>query len=274
MDRSIDHTHAAADGRERRRAGGRVSGGQPIRVHTLGRFGIQIHGAALSSRQIRQQKPIELLQCAIALGGRSISRDALSAALWPESDGDAAANSYDVTLHRLRKLLGYEHALVASGNGLTINNAVIWVDVWTLEKLLNQIDDATSLISNDDEAYAVQLLSQSLSLYQGGFLAHDAHKPWALSMNERLRSKLIRCIGQTGRQAEKRDRWSVAARCYQAGIEMDPLYELFYQRLMICYRQADRKAEALAAYQRCRSNLASGLCIAPSLETESIFRTL
>jgi DNA-binding SARP family transcriptional activator len=273
MDPLIDHTHAAADGRERRRTSGRVSG-QPIRVHTLGRFGIQIHGAALPIRQIRQQKPIELLQCAIAMGGRRVNRDALSAALWPESDGDAAANSYDVTLHRLRKLLKHEHALIASGNGLTINNAVIWVDVWTLEKLLHQIDDATSLVACDDEAYAIQLLNQAVTLYQGGFLAHDAHKPWGLSMHERLRSKLIRCIGQTGRQAEKRDRWGVAARCYQAGIEMDPLYELFYQRLMICYRQADRKAEALAAYRRCRSNLASGLCIAPSLETESIFRTL
>lgn len=274
MDSSFNHTQVTSDRSERRRIAGRISG-QVIRIHTLGRFGIQIDGRALSARELRQQKPIELLQCAIASGGRGISKDYLSAAIWPEAEGDDATNNYDVTLHRLRKLLVHEKALIATDSRLTINNEMVWVDVWTLEKILNLIDGSVRFSGYDDvETHTVELLNQAIFLYQGGFLAREAHKTWGLSLHERVRSKILRCIIQIGRQAENRGQWIVAAGFYQTGIEIDPLYETFYQRLMICYREANRKAEARSVYLRCRANLASGLCVAPSLETEKILSTL
>ena len=274
MDTFTGHTSIPAHGQERRRVERRVSG-QPIRIHTLGRFGIQIDGRPLTARELRQQKPIELLQCAIAMGGRGINKDCLSAALWPEADGDDAANSYDVTLHRLRKLLIHETALIASDSRLTINNETVWVDAWTLEKVLNQIDTTLRFASgNSVGAQIAQLLHQATGLYQGGFLAREAQKPWSLSLHERLRSKLLRCIVQVGRHAECTEQWPIAADCYQTGIELDPLYESFYQRLMICYRELNRMTEARTVYLRCRSNLAAGLHVPPSPETERILGTL
>ncbi len=248
---------------------------QPIRIHTLGRFGIQVDGQALPPKSLRQQKPVELLQCLIAQGGRGINKEFLSMSVWPEAEGDDAANSYDVTLHRLRKLLKHKDALLASDSRLTINNEAIWVDAWTFERLLNQID---ALMRNSEskaiEMTVVRTLDRAVTLYQGGFLIHESLRPWGLSMQERLRSKLMRSIVQVGTQAEAIGQWEVATHCYQNGLEIDPLYELFYQRLMICYRETQRKAEALAVYQRCRANLSTGLCVAPSLGTETILASL
>lgn len=274
MDAFIDPVGGAFIGRERRRFDRGISG-QPVRIHTLGRFGIQIDGRALPSRALRQQKPIELLQCVIALGGRSVHKDSLSATLWPDAEGDDAANSYDVTLHRLRRLLKHEDALISNAGRLTINNEVVWVDAWTFEKILNRIDRSIRTASDRDaETQVDRLLREAIPLYQGGFLACEGHKPWGLSFHERLRSRLMRCIVQIGRQAEHDGQWLAAADCYQTGIELDPVYELFYQRLMICYRDAGRKAEARSVYLRCRANLLAGLQVAPSPETEKILATL
>lgn len=248
---------------------------QPIRIHTLGRFGIQIDGQALPPKQLRQQKPVEMLQCLIAQGGRGINKEFLSNAVWPEAEGDDAANSYDVTLHRLRKILKYKDALSSIDSKLTINNETIWVDAWTFERQLNHVDNLMRLSERKTiQPTVINVLDQAMTLYQGGFLIHESLRPWGLSMQERLRSKLMRCIVQVGAQAETIGQWEVATHCYQTGLEIDPLYELFYQRLMICYRDTHRKTEALTVYQRCRANLSMGLCVAPSLSTEKILTSL
>lgn len=246
-----------------------------IRIHTLGRFGIQIDGRALSPKELRQQKPIELLQCLIALGGRGINKGYLSASVWPEADGDGAANCYDVTLHRLRKLLKHENALLASDSRLTLNNTAVWVDAWTFERLLTQIDSLMQAYPvPEGDLGMVHMLDQAMRLYQGGFLIREALKPWGLQMQERLRSRLMRSIVRVGAHAENHARWEICIHCYQTGLEIDPLYELFYQRLMICYRATRRIPEALAVYQRCRANLATGLHVAPSPETDKIRSSL
>ena len=82
----------------------------PVRIHTLGRFSVQLHHQVVVTKQARQQRPMELLQALIALGGRGISTELLSQLLWPDADGDAASNTFDVTLHRLRRLLDIRSA--------------------------------------------------------------------------------------------------------------------------------------------------------------------
>lgn len=249
--------------------------GQRIRIHTLGRFGVQIDGHALPPERLRQQKPVELLQALIALGGRGVNKEMLAASLWPDAEGDEAANSYDVTLHRLRKLLVHEHALISADGRLTLNSDVAWVDVWSLERLLNQIDQLLLFPSSKAVTERVtHLLGQATTLYQGGFLVREAPKAWSLSLRERVRSKVMRATLQVARQAELNDQWTAAAYLYQKGLEIDPLCEIFYQRLMIGYGRSGRVAEALAIYQRCRDNLASGLGVAPSSETLEIRNSL
>ena len=249
--------------------------GQCIRIHTLGRFGIRIDGQTLTSDQLRQQKPVELLQSLIAFGGRGVNKELLSNALWPDAEGDDAANSFDVTLHRLRKLLKHDNALSASDGRLTLNNELVWVDAWAFERLLNQIDNLMQMPGPKSVGQRVtKILNHAMCLYQGGFLAREAARPWSLSLRERLRSKLIRSLMHVGRQAETNGEWVIASLFYQKGVEMDPLFEMFYQRLMVCYRQVGRKAEAITIYQRCCNNLSTGLRIAPSMETDQILHSL
>ena len=57
----------------------------------------------------------------------------LCASLWPDADGDAARNSFDNALHRLRKLLGDDHHLPLRAGGLSLDGRTCWTDVAALE---------------------------------------------------------------------------------------------------------------------------------------------
>src|SRR5678815_5745727 len=89
-----------------------------------------------------QQRPLDLLKLLIALGGSDVDTQQLTAALWPDADGDAAKASFDTTLFRLRKLLDVDRALVLSGGRLSLARSVAWTDVGALKAVLDATDDA------------------------------------------------------------------------------------------------------------------------------------
>lgn len=55
---------------------------------------------------------------------------------------------------------------------------------------------------------------------------------------------------------------------------MDDLAEEIYGRLMACYQEAGRRADALAVYERCRRVLAATLGVMPSSDIEARLRAL
>jgi two-component SAPR family response regulator len=249
---------------------------RPVRIHSLGRFSVQLHRQAVTgSPKARHQRPLELLQLLIAFGGRGVHAELLSQALWPDADGDKAQNAFDVTLHRLRQLIDLKDLFVVYDRRLTLNSDLAWVDVWAFERAINH---AERLLSRFDEPQAADELTRSedliLSLYQGAFLEREATRTWALSLRERLRSKLLRHINEAGAAWEQSGEWDRAIRYYRKGLEIDPLIETLYQRLMSCYRKTGRISEALATYQRCRVILAERFQIEPSRATRELYNSL
>lgn len=242
----------------------------PLRIHTLGRFSIQVDGAALAvGRQpARQHRPLELLQVLIALGGRDVDIELLSHALWPDTDGDLARNTFEVTLHRLRRLLGIRELLQLSDRRLTLNSSLAWVDAWAFERLANH---AERLLPRSGDPVIQQQLARVgerlLALYQGNFLDREASRAWSLTLRERLRSKLLRHITDTGSVWERSGDWQRAINYYRRGLEIDPLTESLYQRLMICYRETGHLGDAMATFRRCEHVLESQFGIAPSAAT-------
>lgn len=155
----------------------------PIRIYTLGRFGITLADTPLHFKGKAQQKPLILLKAIIAMGGREVPEVKLNDALWPDLDGDAAHNSFSTTLHRLRKLLDHKEAVVLSKGKVTINDRVCWVDLWCLEKELNRI-------SNSKKS------DQQLSQEVGNFLAGE-DEYWLFPMRDKIARKIAECSATT-----------------------------------------------------------------------------
>lgn len=114
----------------------------PVKLYLLGRFSVVIDDVALKTSGKAQAKPLELLKALVAGGGREVAAATLGTQLWPDLDGDAAQNALDTTLHRLRKLLRVDDAILVQLSKLSLNPAKVWVDVWAFERLANRCERA------------------------------------------------------------------------------------------------------------------------------------
>jgi len=245
----------------------------PIKIHTLGRFAVLLDDRPLTFAAKTQKKPLELLKALAALGGSDVSDSQLIECLWPDADGDRGHHALEMALSRLRKLLGNPEAILAQGRNLSLNEHYIWVDVQSLAQVLDRLETALRQDASN-EALISRLTAQALSLYRGPFLVEESDAPWALTLRERLRSRVLRALRAVWRGFEQAGRWQQAAEGYERALELDNLAEEFYQRLMLCYRALGRPAEALAVYRRCRQTLHAILGIAPAPETEAIAKGL
>ncbi len=237
-----------------------------VKVHTLGRFGLLVDDRPVEFGRKVQQRPLSLLKALIALGGRDVPVAKISEFFWPEADGDLAHKSFEITLNRLRKLLGKDDALTLKKGCLSLSNHHCWVDIWAFERSLGQAEKARKEGKQTD---AIPLFEKALSLYRSSFL-HGEEMSWAESPREKLRRKFLQAVAALGRCHEDRDQWEEAASCYRKGLEADDLDEELYRRLMACRIRQGREAEALAVYRRCRKTLSSVLGVDPSHETRKL----
>lgn len=238
----------------------------PVRIYTLGRFSLVRHGVAVSFAGKSPRKPLHLLQVLIALGGRDVHTSLLMRALWPEETERDLRKLFDNTLHRLRQILGHEDAVLLRDSKLTLDIRFCWVDAWAFDQMVGRLGDG--------QEAPPAAIDDAWRLYKGHFLQREAEEPWVLPYRERLRSRFHRFILSQGQRLEQGGQWEGAGRLYAQAIEIDPLAEILYRRLMVCLQNRGECAEALGVYRRCRDQLSIVLDVRPSPETEAIRRLL
>jgi LuxR family maltose regulon positive regulatory protein len=247
----------------------------PLRIRALGMFEVHREGAETdaepSAGKKKPKKPFELLQYLIAHGGAAVSSAAVTDALWPDAEGDAGKRSFDVTLYRLRKLLGSDEAIRLEGAKLSLNSAMCWIDCFAFERLaagLDEISDTPALERVD------KLAGRALDLYRGHFLAGEEAYSWASAYREKLRSGLIQVVERAGDRLESTERSGAAEQLYRRALQLDPVAEAIYRRLIRALARRGEKAEAVEVYRRCREMLSIVLNVQPALETERLYETL
>jgi DNA-binding SARP family transcriptional activator len=243
----------------------------PVKISLLGRFEISVDGKPVQFSGKVQKKPLLLLKALVALGKGEVKAEKLEDVLWPESDGDVAHQSFETTLHRLRKLIGCPNALDFSSGLAALNRGVCWTDVWVFENLLEEAGNQERQGRVDR---AVDLTEKAVSLYKGMFLPGETGEPWTVSPRERLRRKFLGAIQRLGRQWEEAGEWEKALSCYDRGLQVDDISEEFYQQTMVCYQCLGRIAQALDTYERCKRVLSAVLGVKPSPRTEAIRKSL
>ncbi|HHJ16503.1 MAG TPA: hypothetical protein ENJ80_07375 [Gammaproteobacteria bacterium] len=225
-----------------------------VRIHTLGRFAIQVHGRHLP-RQPAHNKPLKLLQALIALGGREVADHRIEHALWPDAEGDAAHRALITNLQRLRKLLGVRDAIRYHDGRLTLAPRRCWVDAWAFEREPD---------GNE---------SQSLTLYRGAFLRDEGDDDWLLPLRERLHALALRRYQALLEGLAAEGRWSELVAHGHRALNLDPLHEPFYQALIRAHHRLGHRGEAIRAWRLCLKRLREGLGIDPAPETRALFQS-
>jgi DNA-binding SARP family transcriptional activator len=237
-----------------------------VKIYTLAEFSLSVDGAFYQPSRKAQKKPLELLKALIAFGGKDVSENVLTDSLWPEADGDTGHQNYKSSVHRLRKILGSEQALLVQGSRLSLNPNYCWVDVWAFERLIQHGTQAGQVGKSG--------LRQAIALYRGSFLGTDCNAPWALSRSERLRTQFLKCVLKLGSDYEAAKQYNSAIEIYQRGMEVDDLAEVFYQRLITCYLKKNRYSDAVDVYARCERTLFAKFGVKPSEKTMSLMKKI
>ena len=242
-----------------------------FRVRALGGFELLRYDEPITTSGKAQKRPLEMLKVLVALGGERVSESHVTDAIWPRIDGDSAHRSFTSTLHRLRKLLGDDKAIVLHDGKLTLDRRCFWVDAWTFERLVDDID-ATFMRSRSTLAAArvERFGDRLLQLYRGALFGADGDEAWQVAPRERHRARFIRVMTDIGRFWEECGQFDRALASYERCLEADPLAEGFYRNLIVCYDRMDRRAEAIEAFNRCRKALAA-LSVEPSSETRALY---
>ena len=243
----------------------------PVQIRALGGFSLAIEGRLLSFSGKAPKKPLELLKALVATGGTEVDIGWLGEQLWPDAEGDAARDVFNVTHSRLRKLLTLEGALLLRQGKLSLDPTQVWTDVWAFERTVADCLDKLQR----GQALAIESAGERLlSLYAGDLLKSEPDAPWLIAARDRLRSKFLRTLKALGAFWETNEAWDQAQSLYERVLEIDNVAEEVYRCLMSCYARGGRPAEALRVYRRCCQMLSVVLGIAPSTETETLCRSI
>jgi DNA-binding SARP family transcriptional activator len=247
----------------------------PFRVRALGRFELLREATPVEFSGKGPGRPMELLKVLLANGGQEVRADQIADALWPHVDADYAHKSFTATLHRLRRLLGEDDAVLLRDGRLSLNPALVWVDAWALEQACGALEEAMRApASAAGDTSLAALADEAFSLYRGPFLPDESEQPSYIACREQVRLRLLRCLARLARRWEDASRHDTAAECYLRLIEADPLFEAPYRNLMLCYQRGGELVEARASYERLKTLLAARLKSAPSPETQAVYAAL
>jgi LuxR family transcriptional regulator, maltose regulon positive regulatory protein len=236
------------------------------RVRVLGPFELELpvrEGSASGARA--QSRALELLKALVAMGGRKVPLERLADALWPRIDSDYAQRSLTTTLHRLRKLLGDDSAVILQEGKLSLHAHRFWIDTWALEQAL---DECQHLVKSE------AAIERIMSLYRGQLLQQDHDYPWAAAPRQQLHARLLRFIVEAALNLEQSVGPAAAVRLFHRGIDLDPLSESLYRQLMELHLRHGQRSEAVDAYERCRETLRHSLQSEPSAPTQQLFRSI
>lgn len=240
----------------------------PVTVRLLGKTEISLDGEVFAPAGKAQQRPMLLLKALVVAGDAGRMQQALATELWPDADDPKAA--LNVTVHRLRKLLGHDDSVVVTTGKIRLNEIKVWTDVSALAELCARVDQ----LPHDADAGKVRRLAVDLlGLYHGPLCDGD-EEAWLLPARERWRSRFLAATVRLGQLLESVAEWPTAHRLYSRALEAEPLAENLYRSLMRCGHAQGDPSSALSAYRRCREMLSLVLGRPPAPETEKLAASL
>ena len=227
-----------------------------LRARLFGGLAVEIDGRPVAD--VPGMKPRALLAYLLVRPGLQ-SRARLAGVFWPDVLDTSARASLRSALWSVRA------ALDAAGGGayLVADRASAglapdlprWIDAEEAERLLAAGDRAS--------------LEQAVALAARPFLPEIADE-WAIEAQDAWRDRLVAGLDRLADLAERDGDLPAAIEWTRRGLRHDRLREAGHRALIRRLTATGERAQAMAAYRRCRDVLAAELGIPPSAETRAM----
>jgi DNA-binding SARP family transcriptional activator len=246
----------------------------PIRIQTLNQFSVTVDEEEIGLFG-RIKVPILLLKALIVkgIGGKPILINDILPELWPDCDNVKAMNTFKTNLHRLRKILGYEEAVLVQKKKISLNPIICWVDIWDFDALLKEAEKAwkSAMVSGGSKQKAIQL-TQKVLMRLTSILLPELDDAWVIYYRNELKKRYLYILKQLCTHYENLSEWTMAIEAYNKGLSVYTDEEDLYQRLMNCYNSAGLRSEAFGVFRFCNAMMTSNLGKPPSDKTKGIFK--
>ncbi|WP_185845727.1 BTAD domain-containing putative transcriptional regulator [Kibdelosporangium aridum] len=204
---------------------------------------------------------LRMLLVRLALeANRIVPTEALIDSLWGTQPPVDATNALQSLVSRLRKT-GLAKRIESYPAGYSL--AATEVDVDTFERLAAE---GGRLLKQNDVVQAAEVLTRALDLWRGPALVDVADAPFTAAAVARLAEVRLTAL-EDRIEADIRRGHEVIVEL-QALAREHPLRERLTALLIRALRKAGRQADALAAYETARQNLATELGVDPSPELQ------
>lgn len=242
-----------------------------LRVELCGRFAVQVDGLPSTDDALRRSKTRAVLAMLALAPHFQLRREQIADALWPDLDGDGAANQLAKAVHALRRALEPGLAarapsrFLASHDGILRLTAPGSVTVDALEFL-----DAARFALAAGTAAA---LGSAVALLPDELLPEFLYESWTMPIREELRMLRVRVLERAAESCERAADARRAERLWQRLLGVEPASEVAYQALIrAAVGRGDRSgAERLLA--ACRETLRRELDVEPDASTVALART-
>ena len=235
-----------------------------LNLELLGDFRMRSDSGALIN--ISAKKSQAMLAYLGVKPSQLVSRDKMAGLLWSSTATEQARQSLRQTLSSLRKELSTispdRKILVEEGDFLSIDPALMTVDVAEFEKLIATGSDAS--------------LTEATALYRGDFLEgfeldEEKFDQWVLAERDRLHRAALRAHMQLIDSQTRRGAVDQAIATAQQSLRIDPLQEIVHRTLMRLYMESGDLVNALQQYDLCAKVLKRELQVDPDAETKKLF---
>jgi len=230
-------------------------------LKTFGGLSVEVSGAP-GSGAAQQRRTLALLALLAVSGRRGVSRDKLSAYLWPESDAEHARNLLKQACYALRRDLHAPELFLGAAE-LRLNPAVITSDIQTFE---HQIE------AGNPEGAAV--------VYAGPFLdgfylaAAGEFERWVEDERSRVARQALEALESLATQAASAGDVKAAMKWWRRLTELDPLSAQAALGLMRALDDAGERAEAVQHGRRYDAFVRQELGVDPAAEVLALTQAL
>lgn len=243
----------------------------PIRFTTLGCFNITLDGQPLELGKKPSQKPLALFKVLAAAGHAGLSISRMADKLWPELDGDKAQHALEMALHRARKIVGNDEAILMRNGWLRVNPALCRVDSHAFGAT---IDAGLRALQQGRPQEAMATLERALALYQGHLLAGDRYADQVAPARERLWARYLAALERLCALYEEAGEIEKALDHYHRAWGLDEPAEALCRHYMRYCLQLGRDDEARRAYTRLERAMRQAKGMAPAAATRALLDTV
>ncbi len=253
----------------RRGPGPETSGSLTVRM--LGTFELTIDGQRVTDW--RGQRTQSLMQFLTAHRHRSVVRDELIAAVWPDVDEDNGRHRLYQAVYELRRILHVidpdRSPIVCIDGGYRVGHEIpIWVDVEDFDDLASAASRCFATQRCDE---AIGSGQQALELYRGDFLCQATGADWATAERNRLRTRFVQLSIHLGELLARRGDQEAALAVVDPVLSMEPWNEDATVIAMRCHAHGGARSMAAAVYRSCAAALTREFGITPAAQTSRVY---